>query len=1129
MKKSILFIVFMFAAALIYAQCDYTIELVDSYGDGWNGGAVDVLVNGSAVLSGLTLATGPGPESHSFTVNTGDAITTDYTAGSWGYENEYYIYDPAHTLVGSDGAGGVEPSDITTPIIVSCPSCAPPSALTVGSITGTSASLGWTENGSATSWDIELGTAGFTATGTPTQSGVTNPYPHTGLVAATSYDWYVRADCGGSQSPWVGPNNFMTTCIATSSFPYTYGFEDQTIGSGNCVADGTYSLLSCWVNDTGDGSDWQAETGATGSGGTGPSAAQEGSNYMYTETSSSCTGPWFLNSPEFDFTGSTDYQVEFYNHMYGSDIGTLDLLVSLDGGSVWSAAIWTLTGDQGDQWNEVIIGLSAYTNERSVILRWDYDRSGTGYAGDCGLDAITVQRQSSCLAPTAQTEASITQTQAELGWTESGSATIWDIEIGVNGFTPTGTPTQSGVTNPYTYTGLTTGTSYDWYVRADCSGTESNWTGPSTFSTLTGPALDVSPASYAFGDNATGYCSGYQTFTISNSGGGSFNITSVSLTGTDASDFEIVDLNTYSVAVNPAITVDVRFCPARDGAKTANLTVVDDLTRTSTDFALTGTGIPPAYCASTGNMSYATSISRVIFNDLDNLTDTTPGVTGGSKFNAYEDFTGTYSATVAPGTAYDLTVNMDTDGSYTCGAIAWIDWNQDYDFADAGEEYILGINNNVNDGPGDLCPLSVTVPAGATLGTTRMRVAVAYNGYATSCATGYDGEVEDYAVVVGSGGTVGNLFISEICDNKAAFGENTGFIEIYNSGTLPRDIEGFAVQLGTTAADVFTPSGTEYTFPAGAEVPAQGYLVVSNGATIGDFNTAWSGIDPALIDGTTYFADGSLLLCELGNAWALDDGIARGELDHTPNMTANGREVQDSPGNWTEPPGGEDQGAPGEQGGGEAPLPVELSEFMAEYVAENLTIFWITQSESNNIGWNVYRGTSEYDIFNNSATQINEDIIEGSGTSIEPTEYSYIDGYPVVEEETYWYWLESVDMSGSTQLYMPFSYTIPVFENEEEAPEIVNYELRNYPNPFNPTTKISFAVKEVGNINLTVYNAKGQKVTTLFNGYNETVDENIPFTWYGKDDSGQSVGSGVYYYKLTAKNRTEIKKMILLK
>src|SRR5690606_11919508 len=66
----------------------------------------------------------------------------------------------------------------------------------------------------------------------------------------------------------------------------------------------------------------------------------------------------------------------------------------------------------------------------------------------------------------------------------NGTATTWDIEWGLEGFTPTEIPNASATTNPHTLNGLTALTSYDFYVRAYCSpGDESTWVGPFTFIT----------------------------------------------------------------------------------------------------------------------------------------------------------------------------------------------------------------------------------------------------------------------------------------------------------------------------------------------------------------------------------------------------------------------------------------------------------------------------------------------------------------------------------------------------------------------------------------------------------------------------------------------------------------------
>ena len=151
---------------------------------------------------------------------------------------------------------------------------------------------------------------------------------------------------------------------------------------------------------------------------------------------------------------------------------------------------------------------------------------------------------------------------------------------------------------------------------------------------------------------------------------------------------------------------------------------------------------PPAdYCTSNGNMDYDTAITQVHFNQINNNS--------GGKTNPYEDYTN-ISTVVQRSQNYNLSIYLDTDGNYTVYSKVWIDWNQDGDFDDANEEYDLGTANDVPDGATNNSPVSVSVPANATIGKTRMRVSAKYNEYATACETGYDGEVEDYTVIVSS-------------------------------------------------------------------------------------------------------------------------------------------------------------------------------------------------------------------------------------------------------------------------------------------------------------------------------------------------------------------------------------------
>ena len=93
---------------------------------------------------------------------------------------------------------------------------------------------------------------------------------------------------------------------------------------------------------------------------------------------------------------------------------------------------------------------------------------------------------------------------------------------------------------------------------------------------------------------------------------------------------------------------------------------------------------------------------------------------------------------------------------------------------------------------------------------------------------------------------------------------------------------------------------------------------------------------------------------------------------------------------------------------------------------------------------------------------------------------------------------------------------------------LINFNLSNCPNPFNPVTTISFSIQEKSKITLSIFNIKGQKIKTLTD--DEIGKGNHSISWYGKDENNNSVSSGVYFYKLIVNNKTDvIKKCLLLK
>ena len=111
--------------------------------------------------------------------------------------------------------------------------------------------------------------------------------------------------------------------------------------------------------------------------------------------------------------------------------------------------------------------------------------------------------------------------------------------------------------------------------------------------------------------------------------------------------------------------------------------------------------------------------------------------------------------------------------------------------------------------------------------------------------------------------------------------------------------------------------------------------------------------------------------------------------------------------------------------------------------------------------------------------------------------------------------------------------TIPLYgtgqpvANDDPVAVLVTSLKGCYPNPFNPTTTISFSIKEKTPVELIIYNILGQKVRTLVNQPLEPGEHSI--VWNGTDNKGRSVASGIYFYRMKAGNYSETKKMVLKK
>ena len=205
-------------------------------------------------------------------------------------------------------------------------------------------------------------------------------------------------------------------------------------------------------------------------------------------------------------------------------------------------------------------------------------------------------------------------------------------------------------------------------------------------------------------------------------------------------------------------------------------------------------------------------------------------------------------------------------------------------------------------------------------------------------------------------------------------------------------------------------------------------------------------------------------------------------------------------------------------------LPVELSSFNAIQTQSDFAeIQWITQSETEQAGFNILKSSSDNDA---DAVNVNSSIIAAANKA-DGCEYSFTD-IDVDFDNTYYYWLESVSLDNNTKLYGPVSVTIER-DKEDDTPDAEYIDMLSnvYPNPFNPETNIDFSIKATGNVTLEVYNLKGQRVKTLVNNTVEAGGHSI--TWYGDTDSGNNASTGVYFIKLQTSEYQQIKKVMMIK
>ncbi len=320
--------------------------------------------------------------------------------------------------------------------------------------------LTWDFGADTDSYDLWFGPAGnMTQVVTGATAGANASYAYTGLNTLTDYEWQVV--CHNTNTRLTTPGSvwgFTTQCGTVSTFPFNVDFENGG------------AEPSCWNQDPGNLDPWTFGT-STPSVNTGPQSGDHtsGSGYfMYTEASGNLNQTFTIESPVFDVSGATSPSLEFWYHMYGQTMGSLQVNIHKLTSNIYiNDVVPAISGDQGDVWNVQSIDLTPY-NDEPIAIQF-IGTTGSDYYSDICIDdfsIIDLVNPPGCTTINFPVNMGIDVLEdGMLSWNASVATSGYKVYLGTDN-----PPTNMidgldvGANTTYTYTGLSYATNYYWKI-----------------------------------------------------------------------------------------------------------------------------------------------------------------------------------------------------------------------------------------------------------------------------------------------------------------------------------------------------------------------------------------------------------------------------------------------------------------------------------------------------------------------------------------------------------------------------------------------------------------------------------------------------------------------------------------